>query len=231
MELNYFFAHINELSFKDLFDDCCDIVEVFQKLNSYLEEKTKKIQENHSECSEFVSLNGNYYIGHNTKIGASTTIIGPVIIGNNVNIMPGALIRPYTIIGDNCEVGHGSEIKRAIVMDKAKVASHTFVGDSVIGYKARIGSGTILANRRFDQGIVVLKKDGEVISLQSDFFGSVIGDQSRLGANTTSYPGTFIGKNTWIYPGTCIKGFIPSLKRVSNKSELCITDNKEYDLN
>jgi len=82
-----------------------------------------------------------------------------------------------------------------------------------------------------DSGIVVLKKDGEVISLQSDFFGSVIGDQSRLGANTTSYPGTFIGKNTWIYPGTCIKGFIPSLKRVSNKSELCITDNKEYDLN
>lgn len=230
MNLDYFFEHLDEVSFKDLFDDCKTTIDVFKKLNGYIEERTKDIKECKADCAKFVSLNGNYIIGENTIIKDFTTIVGPVIIGKNVKIMPGVYIRPYTIIGDDCEIGHGSEIKHAVIMNKAKVASHTFVGDSIIGYKTRIGSGTILANRRFDQGEVVLKKDDEVINLQSDFFGSIIGDCTRLGANVTTYPGTFIGRNTWIYPNTSVKGLIESLKRVSEKKELYITENKIYDL-
>lgn len=230
MKLDYYFEHISELSYKDLFNNCDNVLDVFDKLNNYIDKKTKDIKECKGDCASFVSLNGNYIIGENTKISDFVTIVGPVIIGNNVKIMPNVFIRPYSIIGDNCEIGHGSEIKHAIIMDKAKVASHTFVGDSIIGYKTRIGSGTILANRRFDQGNVVLKKEEEVIDLKTDFFGSVIGDKTRLGANTTTYPGTFIGRNTWIYPNTIVRGFIPSLKRVSNVRELYITDNKEYEL-
>lgn len=230
VELNYYFNHLEELSFKDLFFDSKNVLEIFDKLENYLDEKTKNKQECLAKVSKFVSLNGDYIIGENTKISDFTTIVGPVIIGKNVKIMPGAFIRPYTIIGDDCEIGHGSEIKHAIIMDKAKVASHVFVGDSLIGYKTRIGSGAILANRRFDQGQVVLKKDDKILELNHDFFGSVIGDSSRLGANTTTYPGTFIGKYTWIYPNTVVSGFIPNLKRVSNVKELYITDNKEYDL-
>ena len=70
-----------------------------------------------------VSLNGNYIIGENTQISDFVTIMGPVIIGKNVKIMPGVFIRPYTIIGDDCEIGHGSEIKHAIIMDNGKVIS------------------------------------------------------------------------------------------------------------
>ena len=230
MNLDYFFKHINELSYKGLFDNCNNVLDVFDKLNNYIEEKVRGIQECKADCAKFVSLNGNYIIGENTKISDFVTIVGPVIIGNNVKIMPGVFIRPYTIIGDNCEIGHGSEIKHAIIMNKAKVASHTFVGDSIIGYKTRVGSGTILANRRFDQRNVMLKKENEIVDLKTDFFGSVIGDSTRLGANVTTYPGTFIGENTWIYPNTVVKGFIASLKRVSNIKELYITDNKEYEL-
>ena len=230
MNLDYFFEHIDELSFKDLFTNQSDVLEIFRNLKKYTEEKTHGIKENKGSCAKFVSLNGNYIIGENTKISDFTTIVGPVIIGNNVKIMPGVFIRPYTIIGDDCEISHGSEIKHAIIMNKAKVASHTFVGDSIIGYKTRIGSGTILANRRFDQGNIILKKEDGNIDLKTDFFGSVIGDNTRLGANSTTYPGTFIGRNTWIYPNTSVKGFIPSLKRVSNVKDLYITENKEYEL-
>lgn len=231
MKLDYFFDHVDELSYKELFEGCDDVIGVFKKLNNYLKEKTVNTKDCKADCAKYVSLDGNYIIGENTKISDFTTIVGPVIIGKNVKIMPGVFIRPYTIIGDNCEIGHGSEIKHAIIMNNAKIASHTFVGDSIVGYKSRVGSGTILANRRFDQGMIVLKKDEEIIDLHSDFFGSIIGDQTRLGANVTAYPGTFIGKNTWIYPNTSIKGFVPSLKRVSNKNELYITDNQKYDLN
>ena len=230
MKLDYYFAKINELSFKDLFNNCKSVSDVFDKLNNYINEKTNGLNECKGLCSKFVSLNGDYLIGDNTEINDFVTIEGPVIIGNNVKIMPGAYIRSYTIIGDNCVIGHGSEIKHSIIMDNAKVASNAFVGDSIIGYKTRIGSGVVLANRRFDQGSVTLKKDNEVIDLNSDFFGSVIGDSARLGANVTTYPGTFIGRNTWIFPNTIVKNFIPSLKRVSNIKEMYITDNIEYEL-
>ena len=230
MNLNYFFEYIDELNYKDLFNNCTDVISVFGKLNNYIEENTKDKQINEALCSKFVSINGNYIIGENTKISDFVTINGPVIIGKNVEILEGALIRPYTIIGDNCVIGHSSEIKHSIIMNRAKVASFAFVGDSIIGYKTRIGSGVILANRRFDQGSVLLKKENEVIDLKTTFFGSVIGDKTRLGAGVITYPGTFIGQNTWIYPNTSVKGFIPSLKRVSEKKELYITDNKNYDL-
>lgn len=231
MNLNDFFNHICDLDYSDLFDKCNDVLDVFKKLDNYIEEKTNNTKKCDTEYTNLVSLSGNYIIGKNTKISDFVTIEGPVIIGNNVSIMPGAYIRPYSIIGNNCIIGHNSEIKHVIIMDKAKVASNAFVGDSIIGYKSRIGSGTILANRRFDQSNVVLKNEGKIIDLKTDFFGSVIGDKTRLGANVTTYPGTFIGMNTWIYPNTSIKGFIPSLKKVSNIKELYITDNKEYDLN
>lgn len=230
MNLDYYFKRIDELSFKELFKDCNYVTDIFDKLNSYVLENVTNKSECNAECSKFVSLSGNYIIGKNTKISDFVVIEGPVLIGDNVNIMPGAYIRPYSIIGDNCVIGHGSEIKHAIIMDNAKVASNTFVGDSIIGYKTRVGSGTIIANRRFDQGNVILKNGNEVIDLKTDFFGSVIGDKTRLGSNVTTYPGTFIGANTWIYPNTVVKGFIESLKRVSNVKELYITDNKEYEL-
>lgn len=230
MELSYFFKCIDELSYKDVFDNCVYPQDVLNKLSDYVKEKVKEMRTNNGEVSNFTFINGEYYIGGNTKIGANVTIEGPVYIGKNVTIMPGALIRPYTLIGDNVVVGHSCEVKHSIVMNGAKVQSFTFIGDSIIGNKTRIGSGTILANRRFDQGNVLFKCDDDCVDLGTDFFGGVVGDNTRLGANVTMYPGTFVGMNTWIYPGTVVKGFIPSLKRVSMKNDYFITPNKEYIL-
>ena len=44
-----------------------------------------------------------------------------------------------------------------------KVASLDFVGDSILGKSTRIGSGCILANRRFDQKNIEIKIDGKKI--------------------------------------------------------------------
>ena len=84
----------------------------------------------------------------------------------------GALIRPGTIIGDNASVGHASEVKHAILQNKSKVASLAFVGDSILGKSARIGSGVILANRRFDQKNIEIKIQGKKHSMGTDFFRS-----------------------------------------------------------
>lgn len=101
---------------------------------------------------------GNVAIGDGTEIGEGAVIQGPAIIGANCKIMPHALIRPNTIICDNVVIGHGAEIKHSIILPHAKVQSFAFAGDSIIGTSARVGSGTILANRGFDQGEIIISE-------------------------------------------------------------------------
>ena len=190
----------------------------------------KEIKVNKAQIGEFVSITGNYFIDEGTKIGANVTIQGPVIIGKNVEIAAGAFIRPYTIIGDGASVGHGSEVKHAIIQNKAKVASLAFVGDSILGKSTRIGSGIILANRRFDQKNITVKINGEKYDMQADFFGAVIGDSTRLGANSVTVPGTLIGPYTWILPTVQVRGFVPAEKRIMPKAEYAIVDNPKVEL-
>ena len=227
LKLEYYFEHINEFQNKEIFNNCTYVWEPLNKINEYLE---KDIKINKAEMGEFCSITGNYFIDEGTKIGANVTIEGPVIIGKNVTIQSGALIRPGTIIGDNASVGHASEVKHAIIQNKAKVASLAFVGDSILGRGARIGSGTILANRRFDQKNIEIKIEGQKYSTQTDFFGSIVGDNSRFGANCVGLPGTCIGPYTWILPTVQVRGFVPAEKRILPKAEYVIQENPRVEL-
>lgn len=232
LKLNYYFKQMSEFSEKEIFEDCTYVWEPLNKINDYLKKKIVEpdIKINKAETGEFCSITGNYFIDEGTKIGANVTIEGPVIIGKNVTIQSGALIRPGAIIGDNASVGHGSEVKHAIIQNKAKVASLSFVGDSILGKSTRIGSGSILANRRFDQQNITIKVNGIKHDSGTDFFGSIIGDNTRLGANCTSLPGTCIGPYTWILPTVQVRGFVPAEKRILPKTEYSIQDNPKVEL-
>ncbi len=233
LKLDYYFKDMGSFAFKEIFKDCIYPWEVLSNINEYINKfmSNKEMKINKAtEIGEFCSISGNYFIDEGTKIHPNVTIQGPVIIGKNVEIQSGALIRPGTIIGDNCSVGHSSEVKHAILQNKSKVASLAFVGDSILGRSARIGSGTILANRRFDQKNITIKIDGEKIDTGLDFFGSIVGDNTRLGANVASLPGAFIGPYTWILPTLQVRGFIPAEKRIFPKTEYKITDNEKVEL-
>lgn len=233
LELKYYFENIDEFAFKDIFENCIYPWEAVAKINEFIKKfmgnSNMKINKA-AEIGEFCSITGNYFIDEGTKISSNVTIQGPVLIGKNVEIQAGALIRPGTILGDNSCVGHASEVKHAILQNKSKVASLAFVGDSILGKSTRIGSGVILANRRFDQKNITLKKDNKIIDTGADFFGGIIGDYSRLGANVASLPGTFIGPYTWILPGIQVRGFIPREKRILPKEDYIIKDNPKIEL-
>ena len=232
LELNYYFEHIDEFREKELFEGTKFVWEPLNRINDYLKEKIvdKNVKINKAETGEFCSITGNYYIDEGTRIGANVSIEGPVIIGKNVTIQSGALIRPGTIIGDNAVIGHSCEAKHCIIQNKAKVQSFTFCGDSIIGKSTRIGSGTILANRRFDQKNIQIKINGEKFDTGTDFFGAIVGDNTRLGANSTSIPGTCIGPYTWILPTVQVRGFIPAEKRILPKAEYVIQENPRVEL-
>lgn len=228
LKMEYYFSHTEEFPKKEVLN----YEYPWDALNHLKEFMDENITEKKvlASVGEFVSITGPVFIDEGTKISANVTIEGPVYIGKNCTIQAGALIRPYSFIGDNVTVGHSCEVKHSIVQNSAKVQSFTFIGNSIIGKSTRVGSGAILANRRFDQKNITLKKDGEIIDTGSDFFGAIIGDNSRLGANSTTVPGTFIGKYTWVLPTVQVRGFVPSQKRLMNKQEIVIVDNEKLDL-
>ncbi|MDR1820884.1 MAG: hypothetical protein LBQ91_00455 [Oscillospiraceae bacterium] len=177
-----------------------------------------------------------YFKSNKSFIHPGASVDDTAVIRENVYIDDGAevgshaIIRPNTIICKKASVGHGSEVKHSVLFPGSKVASLSFVGDSVIGRSARIGSGVITANRKFDQSVVTLKCGEDRESLGDDFFGLVLGDFSRIGANSVTQPGCHIGRYSWVMPGTVVRGFVPSEKRVYDRRETVVEDSERVEL-
>lgn len=174
-------------------------------------------------------------VGEGTVIEPFVVIEDDVIIGKNCQIRSGALIRSQTIIGDGCVIGHGAEIKHAFICDDAKIQGRTFVGDSIIGKGARVGTSVVVSNRRFDQSAIAWRLENEKLDSGQDKIGALIGDYARLGAHVTTNPGSVIGAFTWIASGNMINGFIGAKKFVTadgvtvhnEKAKILLTTDEE----
>lgn len=229
-EINYYFEEIEKGELFDrLTQDKNEVMEIFDSSSAVIDEiESSGKQEIHTtNIGENVKIIGNVYIGEETEIEAGCIIQGPVYIGKNCKLMYHSYIRPGTILGDNCVIGFSTEIKHTIMRDGSKVSDLAFVGDSIIGKNSRIGSGVIVANRGFDQSEVVIKDENkEPIKLGREAIGIILGDNSRIGSNCTTSPGTFVGKFTWVYPHTCIHGFIPELTKVYDKQNMVFIPNE-----
>lgn len=232
-EIAYYFEKLEKFPLPDLLDGLETPADILRAVKPALDARAKACAgvENHGVLKgDAVHIHGYCHIGEGTVIYEDVTIIGPVYIGKNCEIMPGALLRPYTVLGDGCAVGHGSELKHAVLFGGAKVSSLAFVGNSVLGASARVGSGVITGNRKFNQGGITVKMDGVRHDLGDTYFGVVLGDAARLGANAVTQPGTHIGPYTWIYPMTAVRGFIPRQKRVYHPRELAFEENEMLEL-
>jgi bifunctional UDP-N-acetylglucosamine pyrophosphorylase/glucosamine-1-phosphate N-acetyltransferase len=181
---------------------------------------------------EHVVIRGEVFIDEGTMIEPFVLIVGPAYIGKNVLIRSGAWIRPGSIIGDDVVVGHGMELKNVHLASNVKMGTNTFVGDSILGKGARIGSGTIIGNRRFDQQEVQLTIGEKKIGTGKDKFGCILGDYVRLGSNVSTAPGTVIGKHTFVYANASVSGFIPkdSLVKLRQTQEV-VAKTGDFQLN
>jgi bifunctional UDP-N-acetylglucosamine pyrophosphorylase/glucosamine-1-phosphate N-acetyltransferase len=173
------------------------------------------------EVGEFVSISGPVHIGKGSVIHPGVTIDGPVIIGDGVSVRSHAQIRKMTFLGSDCVVGHGADIKASLCLNSSKIQDGTFVGESILGFSARIGSGAILANRKFNQSDIRVKDaDGTLVSSGRQFLGSILGDYVRIGANCVLSPGTIIGPHTWVGSGLVLLGTYPADVFITAKQEL-----------
>lgn len=173
-----------------------------------------------------VVIKGEVYIGKNCSMGSYVVIEGPVYIGDNVEIGSHAHIRPGSIISDNCVVGYTAGMKNSLMMEGSKISNHTFLGDSIMGAKARLGGHSETANRRFDQQNITWHFEKGEVDTGLDKLGAIIGENSRVAGAVMIFPGTVIGKNTFIASGANVSGYIPENKFVKSLTTYEIRDNR-----
>ena len=147
---------------------------------------------------------------HKTAVIAPTAYLGaPCIIGPGTEVRHCAFIRGSALVGSNCVVGNSVELKNAILFDCVQVPHFNYVGDSILGYKAHMGAGSVTSNVKSDKSLVVVKNNGEQIATGLKKFGAMLGDHVEVGCNSVLNPGTVIGRSSNIYPTSCVRGVVP----------------------
>ena len=148
------------------------------------------------------------WIAKGVKVFATAYIGGPCIIDEGAEIRQCAFIRGSAIVGKNAVVGNSTELKNVVLFDNVQVPHYNYVGDSVLGYKAHMGAGSITSNVKSDKKLVVVKDGTMEIATGLKKFGAMLGDRVEVGCNSVLNPGTVIGRDTNIYPTSCVRGVV-----------------------
>lgn len=157
----------------------------------------------------FKEIKEGVFVADDAKIWDGVTIVAPTIIGHGAEIRPGAFIRGNAIIGDGAVIGNSTEIKNAIVFDGAQLPHYNYVGDSIIGYKAHMGAGSIASNLRLDKKEIILKSEDEKMSSGLKKIGVFLGDYAEVGCGSVLCPGSIVGRNAIVYPLVSVRGTVP----------------------
>ena len=158
---------------------------------------------------DFIEVSPTVWV-HNTAKVAPTAYLGaPCIIGAGTEVRHCAFIRGSALVGENCVVGNSTELKNVILFDNVQVPHYNYVGDSILGYKAHMGAGSITSNVKSDKSLVVIHSDPP-IPTGIKKVGALLGDNVEVGCNSVLNPGTVIGRNSNIYPLSCVRGVVPA---------------------
>ena len=160
-------------------------------------------------ADEFDHTAENVWIAKDAVIYPNNYIKGPCIIGHRTEVRPGAFVRGNALVGDDCVVGNSTELKNVILFDNVQVPHYNYVGDSILGYKAHMGAGSITSNVKSDKLLVVVKDGAEEIATGRKKVGAMLGDRVEVGCNSVLNPGTVIGRNTTVYPLSRVRGVVP----------------------
>lgn len=150
------------------------------------------------EISTSISISGPVVIGKGVRIREGAVIRGPAVIGDNCFIGNNALVREYCALGPDCDIGFGTELKNSVIFGKAKIGRISYLGDSVVGEGAHIGSGTMTINFPITAESVMVPIRGKLHDSGLQKLGAFIGDNALIGASNTIQAGAVIDCNALI---------------------------------
>ena len=157
---------------------------------------------------EYEQRGENVWIAKSATVYPSAYIVGPAIIGPNTEVRHGAFIRGNALVGANCVVGNSVELKNVGLFDKVQVPHYNYVGDSILGYKAHMGAGSITSNVKSDKTLVTVRTGDALLESGLKKFGAILGDGVEVGCNSVLNPGSVIGRNSNIYPLSMVRGHV-----------------------
>lgn len=150
------------------------------------------------------------WIAKDAKIFPSAYIGAPCIIDHGAEVRHCAFIRGSAIVGKNAVVGNSTELKNVVLFDNVQVPHYNYVGDSILGYKAHMGAGSITSNVKSDKTLVTVHIPDAPIETGRKKFGAILGDNVEVGCNSVLNPGTVVGRCSNIYPVSCVRGVVPA---------------------
>ena len=150
------------------------------------------------------------WIARSAKVAPTASITGPCIIGPETEVRHCAFIRGNALVGAGAVVGNSTELKNVILFDKVQVPHYNYVGDSILGYKAHMGAGSITSNVKSDK-LPVVVRDGETeVETGRKKVGAMLGDEVEVGCGSVLNPGTVVGRGSHIYPLSSVRGTVPA---------------------
>jgi UDP-N-acetylglucosamine diphosphorylase/glucosamine-1-phosphate N-acetyltransferase len=177
-----------------------DLFEANEHLLSKMEARSEHIENSY--------IDGKVIMEKGARI-INSHVEGSAYIGEGTVVGPNACLRGFNSIGKRCSIGNGTTVKNSILLDNVNAKHLAYIGDSVIGENVNFGSGTQVANFRFDGSHVnVLTERGWVNSGRKKL-GIFVGDNTKFGVLSCTMPGKLIGQNSWIYSGVVVNRNVP----------------------
>jgi NDP-sugar pyrophosphorylase family protein len=190
-----------------LFEDQQYVWNALKQIASYLQFRLKPAVLGDLIGRPFVSA--NVFVGRGTVVEQGAVLKGPAWIGENCQIRSGCYVRENVVVGNGVVMGNSCEFKNSIVFDEAQVPHFSYVGDSILGYKAHLGAGVILSNVKLDHTEIAVSANEGSIATGLTKFGAIVGDRTEIGCNAVINPGAILGRDCLVYPNVNFRGVLP----------------------
>jgi len=139
-----------------------------------------------------VQIEGPVHIEEDVVIGSGSVLKGPCYIGKGSYIGNNTLIREYTSLGPESVVGYGTELKNCVLFGKSTLGRLSYIGDSVIGERAHLGTGVTTVNYEAPDTQIMVETEEGRLSTGMNKVGAFIGDNVHIGARQVLAAGTSI---------------------------------------
>lgn len=197
--------NLDETIAKDLFEGATYPWGVLPKISAFILQLGSTLSE-----EEYEKIGEDVWIARSATVAPTAYIHGPAIIGKNAEVRHCAFIRGNAIVGEGAVVGNSTELKNVVLFNKVQVPHYNYVGDSILGYKAHMGAGSITSNVKSDKKLVVVKDGRERIETGLKKFGAMLGDEVEVGCGSVLNPGTVVGRHSSIYPLSSVREVVPA---------------------
>lgn len=152
--------------------------------------------------SPFKGYNGEpTVIGDNAVIRSHTVIYAGNVIGHNFQTGNKANIRELNTIGDDVSIGTLSIVEHHVdIAAGVRIHSQVFIPEySTLKSEAWIGPNVVFTNAKYPRSADV----------KNQLVGPTIGENAKVGANSTLLPGVNVGDNALVGAGSLVSKDVP----------------------